>query len=1111
MRKATFSLLLLFLILLSTSAFAERTMIDDFETGSLNISIWNGNTNDPAVSNAQAYEGTWSLQLDGGGGSIDVARTNQLGIPTTGMWIVSMWGYYGESSISDDFQPSLEDGGTTCFILNAGHDVANSWGYYTGSWNGGILSSTSGRGDVAQDWVWIRFLIDHDNNDVSVIIGNSTTVDISNASFAGGCTKIDQLELSPTSSPDYAYFDNVEVWNFTKLGWHGNATGGGAPPASDTVNITDTKPDNNTQFNSQLLDLNVTVDAADTFNCSLFLNGVLNATQAGLAAGSSVLSQFNVSFPADLEKMFNYYAECSDGTTWENSTSKMFYIDNVFPSITWTYPATDNGTVHNLVDNDNFTSLITLADDNLYSFEYNITDSGTVIYSFSDNNLTGETEYNITENFDLTSYAGDTLGATVRLCDGHTAKDLKKLQLRRTLNKELEFNNGIYIAMADPAKTRSVNAYKLKDRYSFYFESDSFRTVEEFEVMADRYIDVLHGKTEYIGHLVLDGEYWVDFETVGLKDVKITKLADNIVKVRLTSNKPRKYWSFNSIGELNCRTKSKTFKVIDPFFFEGFTDYVNSSSTLWARNLSYSLSYNCYGSNNVDMYIDNAFYQTLTPTCDETNRTLSGYYQHGTETDYLIKFVLNGTYNYTLNDWHNTSFETDLYNPTVTYFNISWVDGFNFTTANLTMGCLDTAFDNLSYNLTLNNNDVMFGYFDNNTNQTNSSVLTNGENSGFAGCGDLFGVGNDTLTFNVYMRSMFLIDERSNTAFNVQNLSSVIVYFDDNSSEFDFKAANVSGVNFTSAVTNKLRFELVYIDGSIKTRWVDISLDNTSDLRVCANPEGVKHYEQLIVSATNRPVTLKNVYSDCVVAEDYTRFAYQDSYMVKAFTISSLYYLYTYDNDDNRVYLASLDGSISTYYNLDVLDFNQEGYNVNLMGEALTFSRSGNIFTIRYRDVNNDSVSTTMTITEMNTSTDVFTTTDTTQPNEMLVYFDISTLNVSVSNFTLFKLQVETTDSEGVVEVFNRYFNMQGSSGYLVGAVAFVIALCLTIFGLTLTTAKISLGWFGIIIQLASIAILSLATATWYITLLMAFNAIILVFIIILLMNQNYSSVAGVN
>lgn len=589
-----------------------------------------------------------------------------------------------------------------------------------------------------------------------------------------------------------------------------------------------------------------------------------------------------------------------------------------------------------------------------------------------------------------------------------------------------------------------------------------------------------------------------------------TNITDNsLANITILSNETGGYFNYNI---QNYNTSNSLEAHLIPLFHLNYSyaNYFTDTNNI-ARNLNYTLNYTCpdFSTTYILRLINGIVNKTTTATC--TNQTfyyIYDNYTHNQEGEYNISLVINTTYLPAYNNISRglQSFISDLFAPQIYYLNFTVEEGFGTTMlTNVTMACIDNISNNLNYTLVFNSN-MLYNYnHTNGTNQTNQTGLNFGSNIAVATCADYFGNYSESLTKTVYLRTLILINERTNSIFDVTNLSVAKVYFDDNRSSFDFIAQNTNQTNFTSTTTDKLRFELGLYSGSSITRYVDVSLGEGNDLRVCANTDDVTHYEQIIISANENPVSLKNVFSNCVIAEDYTRFAYQNSKILKAYTINSLYYLYTFD-DGQKVYLASMDGSISTYYNLDVLIFNSQGYNLQIGGDVLTFDKANDILTIFYKNIDNTSVSTTVTITNVNDSSTVFTSTETTDPNEFYMIFDYSTLGYS--ELDLFKIEVVSTLEDGSTSTVVKYFNTQGQSGIISNGLAFAIALLLTIFGLSFPAVRLALGWFGAIIQLLSIAVLSFAVGGTYITIMMVINVIIAVFIMILLTTQNYSSVA---
>jgi hypothetical protein len=221
-----------------------------------------------------------------------------------------------------------------------------------------------------------------------------------------------------------------------------------------------------------------------------------------------------------------------------------------------------------------------------------------------------------------------------------------------------------------------------------------------------------------------------------------------------------------------------------------------------------------------------------------------------------------------------------------------------------------------------------------------------------------------------------------------------------------------------------------------------------------------------------------------------------------------LYYLYTY-SDGAQVMLASVDGSISAYINLDTLEFSNRGYTINIGRDALFFSKTAPMQAkIYYYNTGADNTALRLRITRMDTSTLMLDTDTFSNPNEFTLYWDWSTYP-DVNSSTLFKVVLDKTKNSGTTETITEFFNADARSGVIPSAVAFVIVLLMLIFGLTFSRARNTFGWFGIFICLACIVILSFAVPAWYITFMVVVSVISLIYIFLLMLATNPASIGG--
>jgi hypothetical protein len=549
-----------------------------------------------------------------------------------------------------------------------------------------------------------------------------------------------------------------------------------------------------------------------------------------------------------------------------------------------------------------------------------------------------------------------------------------------------------------------------------------------------------------------------------------------------------------------------------------FGNYYNYSTRNVTRNLTYQINYSCPIGYYYELitYLNGGVLLSTNLTCDNTTNIINSYYSQGSEGPYNLSFALNETYlPALLNETTNTSvneiergeytFYSDLYPPVAS---VSYVaeTGFTNGSINISLLCIDNITPELEYNISY----VTYSDLSNNTNGTNltkNTGIIGDDNIIYGRCADPFGNHTDSIGVSVYVREICLIDERDNSNFNVSNLTSAKVFYEDNSSVWDFQSNNQSCVFYTSDNV-KLRFELGYDDPAYITRWVDVTLLD-SDVRVCANPQGTTHYAQLPYASSQRAALIKSVFSDCWVTADYTRFAYQDTLIARTYTIETLYYLYTQDVTGNTVYLSSIDGSLETSINLDTLEFNQEGYNLDILGSSMHIDRpdgDANQLRIYYYNELEDNEDLALVITRMDTDAVVLNLDNFSNNNEFTLYFNWATLT-NITNETLFKASVTEKKPGGLTTSFNRYFNTDLSSGTMPASLAFTISLLITFFGLTIAAIRITLGWFGAVVQLMSIAVLSFAVQEWYITALLAGNVIALVYILINLAQVHNPSV----
>lgn len=547
--------------------------------------------------------------------------------------------------------------------------------------------------------------------------------------------------------------------------------------------------------------------------------------------------------------------------------------------------------------------------------------------------------------------------------------------------------------------------------------------------------------------------------------------------------------------------------IISPINNEVINQYVNVNYT--------GSTPNTYGANitnyTIDIYNDSLVkVTTITDNGVNLNYTFNAYLYEIPKGYYYIYVTALDNYGATSVDFERFYLNYSTPNLDVDTLTFTAGNGLNVSPATtLNYSCTNSIGANFTMLTTFNGAVVYSGIADNATNyDANTSTLVFGYNNLTINCSDFLGSIQETYSVMVYTQELCLIDEQDNTLFNPLNLTRTRVYFDDNSSYFDYKLYNVSCINYTSIDQNKLRFDLGYIGGTTITRYIDMTLVSTP-VRVCANKEGVTYYEQLIISVALTPVVMKSVYANCLIAADYTRFAYQDAYLLKAYSTETLYYLYKFSSGV-QTFLASIDGSIETYINIDNLEFRQNAVDVNILTDAITFSQyDENITQIYYKNLRGDNVAASINITRLDTSTLVYSNTDFLDPNEITILFDYSTLT-GVNTSTIFRIDGFFTSKDGTTHSIKQYFDTNGNAGFLSSGIAFAISFLMMIFGLTFASVRITFSWLGLIVCIASIAIAAVAVNTWYLTLLIVVEVIASLYIVITMTMQHGKTISGV-
>lgn len=355
-------------------------------------------------------------------------------------------------------------------------------------------------------------------------------------------------------------------------------------------------------------------------------------------------------------------------------------------------------------------------------------------------------------------------------------------------------------------------------------------------------------------------------------------------------------------------------------------------------------------------------------------------------------------------------------------------------------------------------------------------------------------------TNNLYYTLFNLKDEQTNAAFDLSYVTRLTAKALDGNYVFDFKSANVTSKYFISSIDTTIRFDFNYVNGTEIFRDFALSLlDANTDTNVCAAKPQI-FYQSYLTSSTRKGIILINNNTQCYSLAAYTQYTIQDLLTQSAYTIVAPYYAYIIDGNA-RTLLTLIDGSNAETINLDVIEFNLTSYSINLLPGTTTFYRTdSNNIIVYYNNPNNDAAQTIFRIYNEN-NTLLFSHVEIISPNDLNFFFDFTTLAYDVN---VLKLEITITKIDGTIETKTTYFIPQLIPKPIVSSELFaVLAIILLFFGLTLTSTRLTFGWFGIVLCIIALGLLAISIQTWYIQFLEAITIVLLVYIALIMKEEN--------
>lgn len=345
------------------------------------------------------------------------------------------------------------------------------------------------------------------------------------------------------------------VWDFDDI----RITNASVPLSPDSLNVSAQSPANNTQFNTQNLNINATVSSSFNFNATLYINGTINQTKLNLASGQNILVPFNLTFTDPVQRAFTYTISFQDSTGFEKNTStNLFFIDNVDPVITSNFINRQSVYSGILAGQFNLSDAF-----NLYGYEVYI--DGVLNSSRAGLNVTFY-PLNLTINTSVLSVGHHTLNLSVS--DGHTAKSIPEYRVEKSrFNNKLIYRfsdnrpDFIEIDPQDGGILDTFETQKLKDRYTFTHKRFFGRNTETYIVRSSHKIDIIEDG-RYKGWMVIfDLKKWIDFESNGAyESVNLRQIDDYTVEVTVNGIKSGEI-TYSSIGSLNTISRVYDFYV----------------------------------------------------------------------------------------------------------------------------------------------------------------------------------------------------------------------------------------------------------------------------------------------------------------------------------------------------------------------------------------------------------------------------------------------------------------------------------------------------------------------------------------------------------------------
>jgi len=403
---------------------------------------------------------------------------------------------------------------------------------------------------------------------------------------------VDTLEII-TKNPALTTYDNV-------------VEGATANPG---VSLSNLAPNDRSNYNHDNINISVDYDTVDAGTCSLLNNG---AVQENTAVSTGASGTLNYNFTVGTEGFYTFKINCTtDFNVTSNTELRQFLYDINAPTINTNF--TNGRSFHagnNVTGTFNFS-------DNIILNSLNVSIDGNQIFV---NESIGQDTYDYLLNYNTSGLTNEQHNLTVRVADGHTAKELR-------YPDEIDITNGLF---NDYLEYDFSKPYK-KGKFKFHLKDQSLFDTWDHEKKVDKIkekvkpnnpknsmtfivestdnkINIINDpKGNYGSSWLVIGDQWKDFvlENEPLAEVSITKINDYYVEVTIDNIQNPTELVFESTGDLNVVQNNYTFDVYTPivnitntpsevYNNENFdtTGLITFNGTPTTPNLEFSVTWN---------------------------------------------------------------------------------------------------------------------------------------------------------------------------------------------------------------------------------------------------------------------------------------------------------------------------------------------------------------------------------------------------------------------------------------------------------------------------------------------------------------------------------------